>query len=79
MSSTTTPVKGATRARTLSFRGLDHLGYYRLTDDQRNDYDVTGCGNSVDTSEPGVLRMVDGFASLLGGQRWASTASASTW
>ena len=34
------------------------LGYYRLTDDHRNDYDVTGCGNSVDTSEPGVLRMV---------------------
>jgi glycogen operon protein len=37
---------------------LDHLGYYRLTDDHRNDYDVTGCGNSVDTSEPGVLRLV---------------------
>ena len=34
------------------------LGYYRLTDDQHNDYDVTGCGNSVDTSEPGVLRLV---------------------
>ena len=43
---------------TLCFRGIDHGAYYRLTDDQRNDYDVTGCGNAVDTSTPGVLRMV---------------------
>ncbi len=43
---------------TLSFRGIDHGAYYRLTDDQRNDYDVTGCGNAVDTSTPGVLKMV---------------------
>ena len=50
--------EGGHEGPTLSFRGLDHLGYYRLTDDQRNDYDVTGCGNSVDTSEPGVLRLV---------------------
>ena len=50
--------EGGHEGPTLAFRGLDHLGYYRLTDDQRNDYDVTGCGNSVDTSEPGVLRMV---------------------
>ncbi len=50
--------EGGHEGPTLAFRGLDHLGYYRLTDDQRNDYDVTGCGNSVDTSEPGVLRLV---------------------
>ena len=50
--------EGGHEGPTLSFRGLDHLGYYRLTDDQHNDYDVTGCGNSVDTSEPGVLRLV---------------------
>jgi glycogen operon protein len=50
--------EGGHEGPTLSFRGIDHLGYYRLTDDHRNDYDVTGCGNSVDTSEPGVLRMV---------------------
>jgi len=43
---------------TLSFRGIDHAGYYRLTDNMYDDYDVTGCGNSVDTSQPGVLRMV---------------------
>jgi glycogen operon protein len=50
--------EGGHEGPTLSFRGLDHLGYYRLTADQRLDYDVTGCGNSVDTSEPGVLRLV---------------------
>ncbi len=43
---------------TMSFRGIDHGAYYRLTDDQRNDYDVTGCGNAVDTSDPAVLRLV---------------------
>ncbi|MFL6027530.1 MAG: glycogen debranching protein GlgX [Friedmanniella sp.] len=50
--------EGGHEGPTLAFRGLDHLGYYRLTDDHRNDYDVTGCGNSVDTSEPGVLQLV---------------------
>jgi len=43
---------------TLSFRGIDHRGYYRLTSDLRNDYDVTGCGNSVDTSHEDVLTLV---------------------
>ncbi|HIT77033.1 MAG TPA: glycogen debranching protein GlgX [Candidatus Avipropionibacterium avicola] len=43
---------------TLSFRGIDHAGYYRLTEDQRNDYDVTGTGNSVDSSQPGVAKLI---------------------
>ena len=43
---------------TLSFRGIDHRGYYRLTDDLRNDYDITGTGNSVDTAHNDVLAMV---------------------
>jgi glycogen operon protein len=50
--------EGGHQGPTLSFRGIDHGGYYRLTADLRNDYDVTGCGNSVDTSQPGVLQMV---------------------
>ncbi|WP_460706838.1 glycogen debranching protein GlgX [Luteococcus sediminum] len=50
--------EGGHQGPTLSFRGLDHRGYYRLTNDLRNDYDVTGCGNSVDTSHPGVLNMI---------------------
>ncbi|MCT2992162.1 glycogen debranching protein GlgX [Propionibacterium freudenreichii] len=43
---------------TLSFRGIDHRGYYRLTDDLRNDYDITGTGNSVNTAHADVLAMV---------------------
>ncbi len=50
--------EGGHEGPTLSFRGIDHGAYYRLTEDQRNDYDVTGCGNAVDTSTPGVLKMV---------------------
>ena len=50
--------EGGHEGPTLSYRGLDHAGYYRLTEDLNNDYDVTGCGNSVDTAQPGVLKMV---------------------
>ena len=50
--------EGGYEGPTLAFRGIDHAGYYRLTDNLRRDYDVTGCGNSVDTAVPGVLRMV---------------------
>ncbi len=50
--------EGGHEGPTLCFRGIDHGGYYRLTSDNRNDYDVTGCGNAVDTSEPRVLQLV---------------------
>ncbi|MGD7787915.1 glycogen debranching protein GlgX [Propionibacteriaceae bacterium Y1700] len=50
--------EGGHEGPTLAFRGIDHGGYYRLTEDLRNDYDVTGCGNSVDSSQPGVLTMI---------------------
>lgn len=50
--------EGGHEGPTLAYRGIDHLGYYRLTQDLRNDYDVTGTGNSVDTSNPGVLQLV---------------------
>ena len=50
--------EGGHEGPTLAFRGIDHAGHYRLSDNLHNDYDVTGCGNSVDTAEPGVLRMV---------------------
>jgi len=50
--------EGGHEGPTLAFRGIDHAGYYRLTEDLRNDYDVTGCGNSVDSSQPGVLKMI---------------------
>jgi glycogen operon protein len=50
--------EGGHEGPTLSFRGIDHAGYYRLSADLRNDYDVTGCGNSVDTSQPAGLALV---------------------
>ncbi len=42
---------------TLSWRGLSASTYYRL-DDQGDDVDVTGCGNTVDLREPVALQMV---------------------
>ncbi|MGO1384448.1 MAG: glycogen debranching protein GlgX [Arachnia sp.] len=50
--------EGGHAGPTLSMRGIDHHAYYRLTNDKRQDYDVTGCGNSVDTSEPMVAQLV---------------------
>lgn len=50
--------EGGHEGPTLCFRGIDHAAYYRLSPDRLNDYDVTGCGNSVDTSSPGVLKLV---------------------
>lgn len=50
---------------TLSFRGLDDRGFYcRVSDgDPATDFDdtywdVTGCGNTVDASDPFVLRLI---------------------
>ncbi|WP_425554035.1 glycogen debranching protein GlgX [Kribbella karoonensis] len=42
---------------TLSFRGIDNRAYYRLSQGAAM-YDVTGTGNSVDTSHPQVRRLV---------------------
>ncbi|MDR1711897.1 MAG: glycogen debranching protein GlgX [Propionibacteriaceae bacterium] len=50
--------EGGHEGPTLSFRGIDHGAYYRLTFDQRNDYDVTGCGNAVDSAHPAALRLI---------------------
>jgi glycogen operon protein len=54
---------------TLSFRGLDDRGFYRRVRPERDRktglpafddtyWDVTGCGNTVDTSNPLALRMI---------------------
>ena len=42
---------------TLSWRGIDNRTYYRL-DGHGRDIDMTGCGNTVDTRQPMVTRMV---------------------
>ncbi|WP_218566232.1 glycogen debranching protein GlgX [Vallicoccus soli] len=42
---------------TLLFRGLENAGYYRLRDG-RHYTDLTGCGNTVDTTSPAALALV---------------------
>ena len=43
---------------TLAFRGLDNRSYYRLRDGGRHYVNDTGTGNTLDLSQPMVLRMV---------------------
>ena len=51
--------EGDQRGPTLSFRGLDNASYYRLVNGQPRYYvNDTGTGNTVNVSNPHVLRMV---------------------
>ncbi|MEZ0090601.1 glycogen debranching protein GlgX [Streptacidiphilus sp. EB129] len=44
---------------TLSLRGIDNAGYYRLQPHNRRSYaDFTGCGNTLDSNQPQVLRLI---------------------
>jgi isoamylase len=44
---------------TLSFKGVDNAGYYRLTANDRRFYmDYTGCGNTPNTQNPRVLQLI---------------------
>lgn len=43
---------------TLSLRGIDNVSYYRLTEDKRHYMDYTGTGNTLNTQQPNVLRMI---------------------
>jgi isoamylase len=44
---------------TLSFRGIDNIGYYRLRDaDPRHYADYTGCGNTLDVRHPHTLQLI---------------------
>jgi len=43
---------------TLSFRGVDNAGYYRLAKDPRYYMDFTGCGNTFNMSNPQVLQLI---------------------
>ena len=43
---------------TLSFKGIDNAGYYRLADDRRYYINDTGTGNTFDLTNAGALRMV---------------------
>ena len=51
--------EGDQRGPTYSFRGLDNASYYRLIAGQPRYYvNYTGCGNTLNMSNPYVLRMV---------------------
>jgi glycogen debranching enzyme GlgX len=54
-----TAESGAT-GPTLSFRGLDDLGYYKreLASTTDTYWDITGCGNTVDAGYPAALRLI---------------------
>ena len=43
---------------TLSFRGIDNDDYYRLAPDRRYYMDFTGCGNTVNSSNPHVVQLI---------------------
>lgn len=43
---------------TLSFKGIDNLGYYRLTGNKRYYKDYTGTGNTLNTSLRSALRLI---------------------
>jgi len=43
---------------TLSLRGIDNASYYRLQEDKRYYMDYTGTGNTLNTQQPNVLRMI---------------------
>ena len=49
--------EGSPLGPTLSFRGLDDLGFYQHVDGSTY-WDVTGCGNTVDASYPPALRLI---------------------
>ena len=50
--------EGSQLGPTLSFRGIDNAGYYRLAADKRYYDDFTGCGNTVDARRPHVLQLI---------------------
>ncbi len=51
--------EGSELGPTLSFRGIDNASYYRLMPDNPRHYiNDTGCGNTLNTANPHVMRMV---------------------
>ncbi|MFC4030806.1 glycogen debranching protein GlgX [Streptomyces polygonati] len=50
--------EGGQHGPTLSLRGIDNRGYYRLGDDPRGYTDYTGCGNTLNVVQPHVLRLI---------------------
>jgi isoamylase len=43
---------------TISFKGIDNLSYYNLSEDKRYYDDLTGTGNTFNTCNPNVLKLI---------------------
>jgi glycogen operon protein len=51
--------EGDQNGPTLSFRGIDNLSYYRLSEEsKRYHMDFTGCGNTLNLVHPRVLQLI---------------------
>ncbi len=51
--------EGGAAGPTYSFRGLDDIGFYKRSGTSGDSYwDVTGCGNTVDTTNMAALRLI---------------------
>ncbi|MDH6112870.1 isoamylase [Kitasatospora sp. MAP12-15] len=50
--------EGNENGPSLSLRGIDNAGYYRLGRGNRGYSDFTGCGNTLDTRQPQVVRLI---------------------
>ncbi len=51
--------EGNERGPTISFRGIDNAGYYRLSPENPRYYmDFTGCGNTFNMQNPRVLQLI---------------------
>jgi len=51
--------EGSHLGPTIAFRGIDNASYYRLVKDNPRYYmDYTGCGNTLDMTQPQVLRLI---------------------
>jgi isoamylase len=51
--------EGNEKGPTLSFKGIDNVAYYRLTDESKRYYnDYTGTGNTLNANLPNVLRLM---------------------
>ncbi len=51
--------EGNQNGPTLSWRGIDNLGYYRVqAEDPRYYTDYTGCGNTLNVVQPHVIRLI---------------------
>ncbi|MGC4057829.1 MAG: glycogen debranching protein GlgX [Chitinophagaceae bacterium] len=50
--------EGNEKGPTLSLKGIDNSMYYRLAEDARYYNDYTGTGNTLNTQQPAVLRLI---------------------